>query len=234
MTFQPLYSETAGSGTTGVGTVFERRIRGRTVILISGALSESGTTSEQPVSSYEHLGARWLDSTASVATGEAAERPAGERTVTSQAISELRRISGLTWEQLAQLFGVSRRSVHFWASGNPMNARNEEHLMRVLDVVRAADRGDARSNRAALLDVREDKRPLDLLAEKRFPEATSRLGRGPGRRGPALGELSEAAKDARRPLKPEELIDARHDRVHRDLGSARAAKTARKKRRGTD
>ncbi len=111
MTFQPLYSETAGSGTTGVGTVFERRIRERTVILVSGALSEPGTTSEQPVSSYEHLWARWLDSTASAATGEAAERPAGERTATSQAISELRRISGLTWEH--QLFGVSRRSVHF-------------------------------------------------------------------------------------------------------------------------
>ena len=33
--------------------------------------------------------------------------------VSQRAISELRRISGLTWEQLGQLFEVSRRSVHF-------------------------------------------------------------------------------------------------------------------------
>ena len=60
---------------------------------------------------------------------------------TRKAVSELRRISGLTWEQLAGLFGVSRRAVHFWASGKPLNATNHQRLMRVLDVVRGADVG---------------------------------------------------------------------------------------------
>jgi hypothetical protein len=32
-------------------------------------------------------------------------------------IAEIRHLTGLTWEQLAQVFNVSRRSVHFWASG---------------------------------------------------------------------------------------------------------------------
>ena len=36
------------------------------------------------------------------------------------AIAELRRLSGLTWDQLARLFNVSRRALHFWASGKPM------------------------------------------------------------------------------------------------------------------
>ena len=36
------------------------------------------------------------------------------------AIGELRRLSGLTWDQLARIFSVSRRSLHFWASGKPM------------------------------------------------------------------------------------------------------------------
>ena len=31
------------------------------------------------------------------------------------AIAELRCLSGLTWDQLARLFNVSRRSLHFWA-----------------------------------------------------------------------------------------------------------------------
>ena len=56
-------------------------------------------------------------------------------------IGELRRLSGLTWDQLARLLGVSRRSVHFWASGKPMAQSNEEHLRRLLAVVRKVDRG---------------------------------------------------------------------------------------------
>ena len=34
-----------------------------------------------------------------------------------RATSELRRISGLTWKQLGELFNVSRRNIHFWANG---------------------------------------------------------------------------------------------------------------------
>lgn len=44
---------------------------------------------------------------------------------------------------------------------------------------------------------------------------------------PAIGELSAEAKAARAPLRPEELIEAQHDRVHRDPGRARAARTVR-------
>jgi hypothetical protein len=39
-----------------------------------------------------------------------------------------------------------------------------------------------------------------------------------------LGELSAEAKAARSPLRPEELIEAQHDRVHQDPGRARAAR----------
>lgn len=50
---------------------------------------------------------------------------------------------------------------------------------------------------------------------------------------PVLGELSAEAKAARAPLRPEELVEAQHDRVHRDPGRARAARTVRNSRRGT-
>lgn len=64
-----------------------------------------------------------------------------------------------------------------------------------------------------------------------LPEAT--LDVDAGRPRPVLGELSAEAKAARAPLRPEELVEARHDRVHRDPGRTRAARTVRNSRRGT-
>lgn len=151
--------------------------------------------------------------------------------VTSRAVSELRRISGLTWEQLGQLFGVSRRSVHFWASGKPMNTANELHLLKVLDIVRQADRGDARSNRAALLTVSAGHTPFDLLRSRAFDEASARLGRRQGRRHIAPGELDAPAQAERTPPSPKTLIDALNDPIHRDAGSSRAVGATRNTRR---
>ena len=160
------------------------------------------------------------------------DRPAGNSSeFTSDAIAELRRTSGLTWDQIGRLFGVSRRSVHFWASGKPMNVANEQHLLQVLDVVRRADRGDARSNRAVLFEVSADGTPFDLLASKRFDEAGALLGRGPGSRRLTLRPLDAKAAAERTPLPPEALIDAMNDRVHRDVGRVRPARTVRNVRR---
>ncbi|MFB1488263.1 MULTISPECIES: hypothetical protein [unclassified Thiocapsa] len=79
-----------------------------------------------------------------------------------------RRISGLTWEQLGEIFDVSRRSMHFWASGKPLNAHNEQRLMQVLDVIRTTDRSDARSTRAALFEVKEGTTAFALLSAEQF------------------------------------------------------------------
>lgn len=207
------------------------------VIVVSGALSVSGTSSAEPNRVWEAPYVHEYDATAS---GQGWVEPEREGTqqqqqheATREAVSELRRISGLTWEQLGLLFAVSRRSVHFWASGKPLNAENETRVLKVLDVVRTADRGDARSTRSALLDVHHGTSAFDLLVDERFDEARARLGVGAGRPRPARGELSPEAKAARAPLRPEDLVDAQHDRVHRDPGRARAARTVRSSRRGS-
>ena len=150
------------------------------------------------------------------------------------AISELRRLAGLTWEQLARVFGVARRSLHFWASGKPINAANEERLRRLLAALRQADRGAADVNRAMLLRDHDGVLPIDLLAEGSFDEFLSLVGRGPGRRRLELTPLSAEAREARKPPPPEELVEALHDRVHRDVGRGRAARTVRNKQRGRD
>lgn len=151
---------------------------------------------------------------------------------TRRAISELRRIGGLTWAELGQLFGVSPQSTHSWASGGTLDVITEQHLFRVLDVVRVADRGDARSNRMALFAIADGETPFELLASQKFEEALAILGPGPGRRRPKLTALDDATKAERRLPPPEELIDALNDSVHHDLGRGRAACTVRNRRRG--
>jgi transcriptional regulator with XRE-family HTH domain len=144
------------------------------------------------------------------------------------AIAELRRLSGFTWDQLARLFNVSRRSLHFWASGKAMTPANEEHLQRVLAVLRKMDRGSAATNRSALLSVRDDGViPFDLLADGRYDTAAAILGHGHAVARAVRPSLSEDAKLARAPRSPEELVGALHDRVHRETGTARAAKSVR-------
>lgn len=46
------------------------------------------------------------------------------------------------------------------------------------------------------------------------------------------GQPSAAARAARLPFLPEDLVDARHESIHTDAGRGRAARTARTKRRG--
>lgn len=153
-----------------------------------------------------------------------------ERLGTRAAISELRLLAGLTWEQLARVFGVARRSLHFWASGQPINAPNEEHLRRLLAVVRQADRGSAQGNREMLLHDRDGVIPLDLLTERRYDEFIQWVGKGPGRKTIKLKPLSHEAREARKPLPPEQLVDALQDRVHIEPGRLLFAKPILRKR----
>ena len=143
------------------------------------------------------------------------------------AIGELRRLSGLTWAQLARLFGVSRRSLHFWASGKSMTPTNEEHMQRLLAVLRKVDRGSANTNRTMLLSGGQDGTlPVDLLAAGDYDQVLSLLGPGEVRRA-APPKISDEARAVRAPRPPDELAGALQDRVHRDGGSARAARSVR-------
>lgn len=147
---------------------------------------------------------------------------------TQQTVNELRKLSGLTWEQLATLFSVSRRSVHFWASGEPLSSANEEKLNRTLDAVRYISRGSASSNRSLLMGIADDgKSYLELLATGEFDRVKSILGAGNAPKQPKLGQLSQAAEMARMPPNPADLVDALQDSIHQEVGKSRAAKSVR-------
>jgi len=149
------------------------------------------------------------------------------------AIAELRRQSGLTWDQLARLFSVSRRALHFWASGKPMAFTHEEHLQRLLSVLRKVDRGSADANRRELLAVREDNESaLDLLQQRQYDAAVSRIGRGEGKSRLPTPTLSLQALASRSVPSPEQRVDALQERVHQEIGGARAGRSVRVKRDG--
>lgn len=213
------------------------------IILAGGTLSVPGTSSAAVTRAwgspyaYQHdvtTGAGCLGVPAlqrKDAEGRLGEADHAE--ATRSAVNELRLISGLTWDELGQLLGVSRRSLHFWASGKPLSAQNEERVTRLLAVVRFIDRGNARNNRKALLGAESGETAFNLLAAQRFEEVCALLGPGARRPAPARAPLSPEAKAARLPLSPETLVDAENDPAHRGSGRVRIARTVRVPRRGT-
>lgn len=150
-------------------------------------------------------------------------------------ISQLRMFTGLTWEQLADLFGTSRRALHFWASGEEMANENYDHLCRLMETMKAIDRGSAAANRQALYDA-TDTGPtaFDLLKRKNYSAALRLVGNGIGRATVALAPLSATAVEARKPPRPEELIGALQDSVHKDVGRSRIAKSVKVRRGRTE
>jgi hypothetical protein len=131
------------------------------------------------------------------------------------AIFELRRLTGLTWEDLAHLMSVTRRTLHLWSNGQPINTPNEKRLRDLLSALRTLDQGTARENRALLMS------PLpgggvvsDLLREGRFGEARMRARQGRGRPVP-VGEARNARPQGDH-LSVEDVFSTRADRVHTD------------------
>lgn len=96
---------------------------------------------------------------------------------TARSIRELRDLSGLTWDEVAQLFGVSRRAVHRWAAGGRMNARHASLLSKVSRMVRRHDLGEPSLTRSSLLSPqgREPSAFQSMVRIARYP--TSRMPR---------------------------------------------------------
>lgn len=138
-----------------------------------------------------------------------------DRSTNAEAIAELRLLTGFTWDQVARLFSVSRRSVHLWASGETMSSDNEEHLHRMLGVIGQANRGHAAGNRAALLssDPSSNLCVFDMLIAGDYEGASRALGismetsAATGRHfAPSSTALGERA-----PPSPDVLMIARQD-----------------------
>lgn len=70
---------------------------------------------------------------------------------TAEAVLEVRRLSGLTWDELASVFGVSRRALHHWASGSTLTPAHLHQVHRVLHLTRRLSQGTSDTMRLRLL-----------------------------------------------------------------------------------
>jgi hypothetical protein len=112
----------------------------------------------------------------------------------------LRRLTGLSWAQIASLMRVQPRTVHYWATGREISPKNEERLARILAAVMWIDRGSSSQNRSLLLSPHQDGSTyFDLLKEERHEELKRRVGRGPGSRR----RLEPLTQETRRHIGPE-------------------------------
>ncbi|MDI4655519.1 hypothetical protein [Xanthobacter autotrophicus] len=85
---------------------------------------------------------------------------------------ELRRVSGLTNEEIAPLLGVSRRSFQAWLAGEAISARKEGRMRATVEAIRAIATPDPFETRARLLNRDSfSVRPYDLLVEGRYEAA---------------------------------------------------------------
>jgi hypothetical protein len=149
------------------------------------------------------------------------------------AIAEIRRVSGLNWEQLSRVFGVTRRALHFWASGKPMASTNEERLHRVLATVRIIDRGSPDLNRTALFGARRGGViPFDLFVGGSYDSLIALVGEGHASRRRSPIQPADAGRVAKPSYPPDELLATMQDRVHLDMPGARAVRTAKVKGSG--
>lgn len=80
------------------------------------------------------------------------------------AVYELRRLSGLTWDELAEMLGVTRQAANDWANGKPMKPVNAQKLRALLEGFHALPRMGAAEVRAALLaPLPAGGRAIDML-----------------------------------------------------------------------
>jgi hypothetical protein len=181
-----------------------------------GEQDTSNTVRERYREPYEHTGVGLVVFKRAVVAAIAGA-PRGFRA--RDAIFELKRLSGLTWEELAALLSVTRRSLHLWANGGSINTLNERHVRDLLMVMRELDRGTSRENRALLLAPLRggDVTVGDLLRSRQFGDAVTSVGHGRGRATPSVPR--EALWKPEK-LSVADMLGTSADRIYTDEGRA--------------
>lgn len=83
-----------------------------------------------------------------------------------EVLDEIKGVSGLTWDQVARIMGVSRRSVHMWLNAKPMASENEERVHRVRQILRELGGRSQLETRSRLLDTRDGDSVFRLLVQQ--------------------------------------------------------------------
>ena len=144
-------------------------------------------------------------------------------------IRDLRNISGLTWELLAKLLGVSRRTLHSWDNGHPMAVKNEDKLGRIMKAIKSLGKENVAKNRRLLLSTTNGQIPFDLLKEERFDEFDEIKDDLISINSTKKPTLSHSEVMERLPLPPQDIVEAKFDPADRNIQKKRKIKIRRVK-----
>lgn len=132
-------------------------------------------------------------------------------------ICEIRRIGGLDWDQIAEIFTVSRRSILSWVSGQPMNDADKNRLDRLYVVIRYVYRGSPGKTRLALTKPLADgNTPCDLMRKGFFGAVEYLMGPGNTRSIPRLTSFDPAKRLGSASILPDEVVGVVNDEVPTD------------------
>jgi len=100
----------------------------------------------------------------------------------SELIVELKRLSGLTWAQISEVFDVKTRALHYWKVGKTVSAENHQKLGGAVAMLRFIDRGTGEENKLLLLsEARDGKTFLELMKGGEFQSIMDLASEGAGR-----------------------------------------------------
>ena len=155
----------ASTNTTGARVTSPLRRQGGKYLLLGAALTTSIALGTSAIPSLT------LPASTSAWSGVVTPLVAPEGLTSGQLLRRLRDATNLTWDQLAKAFGVSRRSVHHWLSGEKLSAHNLELLARFDRLVTAFKGNSPDETRLAL--VRTDESGVSALDAFRRRSAVS-------------------------------------------------------------
>jgi DNA-binding transcriptional regulator YiaG len=197
-------------------------------VLLVGATG-FGTSLEPSIHALQF---RTIQQHSQTSAGVLVEHSSQQQRTTAQEISFMRLTTGLTWQQIADLFNVSRQAIHAWASGAPLNSINAKHLRKLVNLIEKVNRGTISANRSILEQHFEGRSVLEMLNISSYDDQVLALvGVGGHTSHPSL-PMSKAARAQRTPLKPEELVGALQDRILEEPKTYRSHKSQRVKRSG--
>ena len=104
-------------------------------------------------------------------------------------LAEVKRLTGVSWDNLAGLLGCTRQALHRWSLGESISEGNRDRLAKLHATVKFIDRGDAEENRALLDMACGGMTVSELLSHGRFEDVRAAAGRGPGRPDAGWGKV---------------------------------------------
>lgn len=142
---------------------------------------------------------------------------------------ELRRISGLSWDELSKLLGTTRRALHLWISGKSLEKSDEVHLDSLLETIKFIDRGTASQTHSILFSpIADNSTPFDLLLQGYYQQIKDILGSIDLSQKPRTTPLSKESLRLRRPLDVETLVSADPTPVsYKRVGRSRPASSVK-------